>query len=421
MGNLLDRFIKYVKIDTTSIEEIGKIPSFEGERELAIVLEQELKEIGAEDVEVTEDCFVFATIPASEGYENIKPIGLLAHLDTAADCPGKDVKPILHKKYDGGVLTINDSVDINPEQYPEILRYIGEDIVTSDGTTLLGADDKAGIAIIMDAAEELMKNDSIKHGKVRIAFTPDEEVSVGGASIFDVEKFGAEIGVTVDGGGTGELSFETFNAYSYRVKIRGNNIHTAEAKGKLVNASTIAFEFDAMLPKFERPEYTEGYEGFIHLCEIKGDVEEAYMDYIIRDFEKEGIEAKKKMMVDVAKQLNEKYNQERVVLEGFMEYGNPRDEIVKHKNFIELIEEAYIASGVKPYNEPVRGGTDGSTLAEKGIACPNIFTAGFNFHSCREYVSVDGMQKSSNVIIELVKRFAIKENEKGKVNNEEKS
>ena len=272
MDDILKRFLKYVAIDTTSNDESKTIPSFAGERDLADLLKTELCEMGVEDAEVTENCFVFATVPATKGYENKKTIGLLAHLDTAPDCIGKNVQPRIHTKYAGQILELEDNVVIDPQCYPELEQYLGDDIVTSDGRTLLGCDDKAGIAIIMDVVHSLVTHPELKHGKIRIAFTPDEEVSIGGASVFDVKKFGADYGITVDGDGIGEFNYETFYAFSYDVELEGNNIHPAEAKGKMINACTLAAEFDRLLPQDMRPENTEGREGFIHLYEVNAQV-----------------------------------------------------------------------------------------------------------------------------------------------------
>lgn len=406
MVNLLECFLNYVKIDTTSDQDAGVIPSFEGERVLAGVLRDELLKLGVIDAEVTDDCFVFGTIHASKGCENSKTVGLLAHLDTAPDCSGKNVKPQVHKAYDGGTIVLSNDVFIDPAKYPELKNYIGDDIVTSDGTTLLGADDKAGIAIIMAVVEKLMKDDSIKHGKIRIGFTPDEEVSVGGASIFDVEKFGADFGITVDGDGIGELNYETFNAYSYTVEIEGNNIHPAEAKGKMINACSLAMEFDRLLPNFERPEYTEGREGFIHLCEMSGDVEKVKMEYIIRDFDNEGLEAKKCSLENAAITLNDKYGQGRVILKGFHEYSNPRDAIMENGEIIDICKKAFCECGIEAKITPIRGGTDGSTLAEKGLPCPNLFLGGHNYHNCREFVSVNAMEKAAEILLKIIELSA---------------
>lgn len=405
MNHLLERFLRYVKIDTTSKEEAGTIPSFDGEWELARLLKGELLELGIEDAEVTKNGFVFGTIPASKGCENAKTIGLLAHLDTAPDCIGKNVNPQLHKGYQGGEIVLENGLKIDPKVCPDLERYVGDDLVTTDGRTLLGADDKAGIAIIMDVAEKLMTDPSVRHGKIRIGFTPDEEISVGGASIFDVQQFGADFGITVDGDGLGELNCETFNAYAYTVEIRGTNIHPAEAKGKMVNACTLAREFDQLLPQRERPEYTEGYEGFIHLCELTADVDSAKMEYILRDFEQDGLEQKKRVFAEAAQALNVKYGQERVVLKGEHEYTNPRDAILSAGSIMDTCKKAFKECGIEPVLTPIRGGTDGSTLAEKGLPCPNLFLGGHNFHSCREFVSLNAMHKSSEVLLKILELF----------------
>lgn len=404
--SLLERFFEYVKINTTSNEDAGCIPSFEGERDLAKLLKKELEDMGAEEIEVTDACFVFATIPASKGYENTKTVGLLAHLDTAPDCSGENVKPCIHRAYDGGVISLENGLKIDPVQYPELLRYKGDDIITSDGTTLLGADDKSGIAIIMSAAEELLKNPQIPHGKIRIGFTPDEEVSVGGASVFDVECFGADYAITVDGDGIGGLNFETFNACSVKVKIEGNNIHPAEAKGKMIHACTMAMEFDRLLPADQRPEFTEGREGFYHLCEMKGDVENAVMEYILRDFDKDGLQIKVENVKKAAAQLNEKYGKNRVALEYLHEYSNPGELIREMPEFVERCMEAFRLCGIEPEVTPIRGGTDGSTLSEKGLPCLNLFLGGHNYHSCREYVSVQAMEKSKEILLKMIELFS---------------
>lgn len=406
MEKLLDKFLRYVKTDTTSDEDAGVIPSFEGERDLAELLKEELLQLGLADAEVTEDCFVFATIPASEGYESSRTVGLLAHLDTAPDCTGKNVKPMVHEEYDGGALKLSGDIFIDPVQYPELLNYKGDTIVTSDGTTLLGADDKAGIAIIMTAAQKLVQDKALKHGRIRIGFTPDEEVSVGGASVFDVDRFGADFAITVDGDGIGELNYETFNACSYTVMVKGNNIHPAEAKGKMRNACTIAMEFDRLLPEKERPEYTEGREGFLHLCEMRGEVESAVLEYILRDFEEDGLEEKRQMLKGAADQLNAVYGAGTITLEEQYEYSNPRRLIEEAGDLLTVCAKAFGACGISARITPIRGGTDGSTLADKGLACPNLFLGGHNYHSLREYVSVEAMEKSAEILLKMIELFA---------------
>lgn len=402
MDDILKRFLKYVAIDTTSNDESKTIPSFAGERDLADLLKTELCEMGVEDAEVTENCFVFATVPATKGYENKKTIGLLAHLDTAPDCIRKNVQPRIHTKYAGQILELEDNVVIDPQCYPELEQYLGDDIVTSDGRTLLGCDDKAGIAIIMDVVHSLVTHPELKHGKIRIAFTPDEEVSIGGASVFDVEKFGADYGITVDGDGIGEFNYETFYAFSYDVELEGNNIHPAEAKGKMINACTLAAEFDRLLPQDMRPENTEGREGFIHLYEVNAQVESAKLGYILRDFEIDGLENKKLLFQKAAETIEKRYGEGRVKLTGIHEYSNPKAEIEKHPELIETCLKAYRNCGVKPIIKPIRGGTDGSTLADKKLACVNIFLGGHNYHNCREFVSVQAMKKSADILLQIV-------------------
>ncbi len=406
MERILERFIKYVKIDTTSSEETGTLPSTEGQRVLAQVLKKELEELGVSEVSVTDDCFVLARIPASAGHESAKKVGLLAHLDTAPDCSGKDVKPMIHKAYDGGVLQLEHGISIDPETYPELLRYIGDDIVTSDGSTLLGGDDKAGIAIIMDAVENLMNQPDCAHGEIKIAFTPDEELSPSGVSALDVEAFGADFGITVDGDGIGELNYETFNGCWYLVKIRGNNIHPSEAKGKMINASTLAMEFDSLLPRDQRAEYTEGHQGFVHLYEMNGTVESASLSYILRDFSKEGLTEKQKILENAAETINRKYGYECITLSWEHEYSNPYEEILKIEGLKELCEKAFRECGIEPVITPIRGGTDGSTLVEKGLPCPNLFIGGHNYHSTREYVSVNAMKKSAEILLKLISLLA---------------
>ena len=404
--SLRERFFEYVKIDTASVEEAGCIPSSEGQWELARLLKRQLEELGAEEVELTENCFVFASLPATKGLERAKTVGLLAHLDTAPDCPGKGVKPVLHPRYDGGTIVLENGLTIDPRRYPELLRYIGDDIVTSDGTTLLGADDKAGIAIIMETVSELTTNADRPHGKIRIGFTPDEEVSVGGASILDVDGFGADYGITVDGDGVGELNFETFNGCTVKVEIEGNNIHPAEAKGKMIHACSLAMELDGLLPGDQRPQFTEGREGFYHLCEMKGDVETTSMEYILRDFDRDVLQARIDAVQAAAESLNRKYGQDRVKMSVFHEYSNPWEILKDRPALVEGCKEAFSVCGMEPVITPIRGGTDGSTLSEKGLPCPNLFLGGHNYHSCREYVSVQAMEKSKEVLLKMIEIFA---------------
>lgn len=408
MKSLLERFAGYVAVDTTSAEDAGRIPSSDGQKTLATILEHELVELGLTEVDVDEHGFVFATIPPTKGCEDVPVIGFLAHLDTAPDCVGCGVTLRVHNRYDGGSIIINEDKNIilDPATDHDLIRYIGDDIVTSDGTTLLGADDKSGIAIIMDAAATLIGNPTIRHGKIRIGFTPDEEISTGGAAIFDVEKFGADMGFTVDGDGIGELNIENFNAAKAKVTIRGTNIHTAEAKGKMVNAAMIAMAFDTQIPRNQRPEYTEGYEGFYHLSHLVCGVGEGNMEYVIRDFEKDSFENRITTLKRVAEDLNKTYGQDRVMVELTDEYANMKQAVLGKPDMLNVCKQAYREAGLEPALIPIRGGTDGATLAELGLACPNIFLGGHNYHSVKEYVSVQAMEKARDILVHIARLTA---------------
>ena len=413
MNTLLNRFIEYVKIDTTAIDDADIIPSFEGEFNLAVKLAGELGDMGIRDAVVDEHAFVFASVPASAGCESVPVIGLLAHLDTAPSCTGKDVRPSVCREYDGGIIKLETSGEINPAEYPELLKYVGDDIVVSDGTTLLGSDDKSGIAIIMDAVEKII-NDNIPHGEIKIAFTPDEEVAVGGASIMDVENFGADFGITVDGDGIGELNYETFNGYSVKVRLKGYNIHTGDAKNRMINTSMLALEFDRLLGIDERPENTEGYEGFVFLEKMHTEVAEGYVDYCLRDFTESGMKEKRMRFSTVAETMNKKYGEGTVEIEEVYEYSNPENIISKKAPcLVELCGQAYRENGLEPKIVPIRGGTDGSTLAGKGLPCANIFMGGHNYHSVKEFVSVQAMEKASDILISIIKTIAINNSNKG--------
>ena len=410
MSKLLERFINYVKIDTTSVEDSEVIPSSEGQWELAKFLEAEMKALGLEDVYVDEHCFAYGTIPPTKGFEHVSAIGLLAHLDTAPECSGKNVKPLVHKAYDGGTLIVNKELDITiaPSEYPDIARYVGDDLVTSDGTTLLGADDKGGIAIIMDVAETLMSKEAPSHGKVRIAFTPDEEVSYGGAAIFDAEAFGVDFALTVDGDGVGEFNIETFYAYTGTVKIKGVNMHTGEAKGKMVNSITLAMALDELIPRDQRAEHSEGHEGFYHLSDFNGTVEETELSYLLRDFEKEGLSKKISLLEKAVEEVNLKYGGDYISLKGEYEYSNMGDVIKEREGLAELCLSAFRDCGLTPTVVPIRGGTDGSTLSEKGLPCPNIFIGGHHYHSLREFVSVNAMEKASKIVTKIITNWSNK-------------
>lgn len=398
-----ERFLKYIKFETTSNENIDCCPSTNGQNTLAEALKTELIEIGVTDAEVSKDGYVYATIESNTD-ENIPTIGFIAHMDTSPDASGKDVKARIVSNYDGSDITLNKekNITLGTKDFPELLKHKGEDIIVTDGTTLLGADDKAGIAEIMTAAEYLIKHDEIKHGRIRIAFTPDEEIGRG-ADKFDVQKFGADWAYTMDGGEVGELEFENFNAAKAKVTINGRNIHPGEAKGKMKNASLIAMEFAGMLPQNETPACTEGYEGFFHLTKTEGTVEHAELQYIIRDHSREKFEQKKKTMTECAEAINRKYGEGTAVTDIEDQYYNMRQEIEPVMHIVEIAQKAMEKAGVKPKVQPIRGGTDGAQLSFMGLPCPNIFAGGMNFHGVHEYVPVQSMEKATNVIIEIIK------------------
>ena len=398
-----ERFLKYIKFETTSNENIDCCPSTNGQTALAEVLRNELEEIGLADVEVSKDGYVYATIESNTD-ENIPTVGFIAHMDTSPDASGKDVKARIVSNYDGSDITLNKekNITLGTKDFPELLKHKGEDIIVTDGTTLLGADDKAGIAEIMTAAEYLIKHDEIKHGRIRIAFTPDEEIGRG-ADKFDVQKFGADWAYTMDGGEVGELEFEICNAAKAKVTINGRNIHPGEAEGKMKNASLIAMEFAGMLPQNETPACTEGYEGFFHLTKTEGTVEHAELQYIIRDHSREKFEQKKKTMTECAEAINRKHGEGTAVTDIEDQYYNMRQEIEPVMHIVEIAQKAMENAGVQPKVQPIRGGTDGAQLSFMGLPCPNIFAGGMNFHGVHEYVPVQSMEKATNVIIEIIK------------------
>ena len=406
--NVLERFLKYVKIDTQSDETTGTSPSTMKQHDLAKVLVQELEEMGALDIFYDKDhCYVYATIPAPEGYEDSPVIGFIAHMDTAPSMSGKDVKPQIIRNYDGQDILLNSTQEIvlKTADFPEIKKYIGQDLVVTDGTTLLGADDKAGIAEIMTMAEYLLNHPEVKHGKIRIGFTPDEEIGCG-PDYFDVKLFGADYAYTVDGGALGELEFENFNAAGAKVTIHGCNVHPGSAKGKMKNAILIAQEFQSMLPKNENPMYTEMYEGFYHLDAIEGTVECTQMDYIIRDHDKIKFEKKKTLFLEVAEFINSKYGESTVGVEMKDSYFNMREMIEPHMFLIDYAKEAMEELGIEPIITPIRGGTDGARLSFMGLPCPNLCTGGENFHGKYEYISVQSMERVWELLVKLTCKFA---------------
>ncbi|ANC76301.1 peptidase T [Fictibacillus phosphorivorans] len=402
---IMDRFITYVKVDTQSDGRSETTPSTEGQWTLANMLVEELKEIGMEEVTVDENGYVMATLP-SNSTKDIPVIGFLAHVDTATDFTGTNVKPQIVENYDGETIILNKDlhIELSPNDFPSLQGYKGHTLITTDGTTLLGADNKAGIAEIMTAMKYLIEHPEIKHGKIRVAFTPDEEIGRGPHK-FDVAAFGAKYAYTMDGGPLGELEYESFNAASARIRILGKNIHPGSAKNQMVNAAKIAMELNAKLPVEESPEHTEGYEGFYHLTGLKGDVEQTDMSYIIRDHDKELFQKRKDRIQEIVDELREKYGQDKIQLQMNDTYYNMKEKIEPVKEIVDLASEAMKKLNIEPNIKPIRGGTDGSQLSFMGLPTPNIFTGGENYHGRHEYISVDNMVKATHVIIELVQLF----------------
>lgn len=400
---VIERLIRYAKIDTQSNEESTTTPSTEKQWDLLRVLESELKEIGMEEVSVDEFGYLFATLPANTEKE-IPTIGFLAHVDTATDYTGTNVNPQRHDNYDGGDIQLNEKVVLSPKNSPELSNYVGQTLITTDGTTLLGADDKAGIVEIMTAMEYLIQHPEIKHGKIRVGFTPDEEIGRGPHK-FDVERFNATYAYTMDGGPLGELQYESFNAAGVKVKTRGTSVHPGSAKDKMVNAITMAIKFQELMPKEAVPEKTEDREGFIHLMRFDGDVENTTLSYIIRDHDREAFETKKDSMKDAEKKIQAEYGEEAITVEMNDQYYNMAEKILPVKEIVDIAEKAMKNLDIKPLISPVRGGTDGSQLSYMGLPTPNIFAGGENMHGKFEYVSAETMVKATNVIIEIVQLF----------------
>ena len=402
---MIQRFTSYVKVDTQSDAEKESCPSTEGQLNLARQLVEEMKSIGIQEVTMDENGYVMGTIPSNTD-KDVPTIGFLAHIDTATDFTGKHVKPQLHENYQGGDITLNEDLHIvlSPKQFPNLQKYQGHTLITTDGTTLLGADNKAGIAEIMTAMHYLIEHPDIKHGKIRVAFTPDEEIGRGPHK-FDVDAFGASYAYTIDGGPLGELQYESFNAAGAKVSIKGNNVHPGTAKDKMVSAAKIGMLFHNKLPSDESPEYTEGYEGFFHLTKFVGEVEEAELQYIIRDFDKEKFNNRKTQFEKIASDLKAIYGENSITLSIQDQYYNMREKIEPVKHIVDIAHEAMENRSVTPVIEPIRGGTDGSQLSYKGLPTPNIFTGGENFHGKYEFISVENMVKATEVIVEIARLF----------------
>ena len=401
---VVQRFLKYVTFDTTANPNNSNCPSSEGQRVFANYLVEELKSLGLEDAHVDENSYVMATLRGNT--EGVETIGFISHLDTAPDVTGKNVKPKIIKNYDGKDIVLNEELNIitSPKDYPDLKKFIGEDLIVTDGTTLLGSDDKAGISEIVTAIEYLVNNPEIKHGDIKIGFTPDEEIGRG-ADLFNVEKFGAKYAYTIDGGIMGELQYENFNAAAAKITIQGRNVHPGAAKNKMINALHIAAEISQMFPQSERPETTEGYEGFYHLNDINGNVENATMVYIIRDHSKEKFEHRKQYMKDAISKVSEKYNG-RVTLELNDQYYNMKEKVEPVKFIVDIAEEAMKECDITPIIVPIRGGTDGARLSFMGLPCPNIFTGGLNFHSKNECIPIIALEKCSNLIVKIAQKYA---------------
>lgn len=402
---LKERFLKYVGFDTQSDPESEKFPSTEKQLVLLKYLAEEMKAFGLTEVEMDRYGYVMGTIPATPGYENRPVIGFISHVDTSPDMNGADIHPQIIPDYDGKDIRLNGNLMMTVKDFPELTFFKGHTLITTDGTSLLGADDKAGIAEILTAAEYLMQHPEVAHGKIRIGFTPDEEVGRG-VDFFDVKRFGALFAYTMDGGFEGELEYENFNAAGVKIAIQGRNIHPGYAKDKMLNALQVATEINGMLPAWERPEHTEGYEGFYHLTSIGGGVETASMEYIIRDHSREKFEARKRFMTEVAEFVNRKYGEGVVDLTIKDQYYNMREMVEPHPEVIEKAMEAMKEAGVEPIVRPIRGGTDGARLSYMGLPCPNLFTGGMNFHGKYEYCSLNTMEKAMQTILNLAKLWA---------------
>ena len=403
--DLKDRFLKYVSFDTQSDEMSETFPSTEKQKVLLKYLVEEMKSLGLTEVEMDEHSYAMGTIPATPGYEGRPAIGFIAHVDTSPDMSGANIKPQIIENYDGKDIRLNENLMMTVKDFPELSAFKGHTLITTDGTTLLGADDKAGVAEIMTAAEYLMAHPEIKHGKIRIGFTPDEEVGRG-VDYFNVEKFGAKFAYTIDGGFEGELEYENFNAASAKVAIQGRNVHPGYAKDKMINALQVAAEVNSLLPAWERPGHTDGYEGFYHLVGLNGSVENAEISYIIRDHIRDKFEAKKQFMMKVVELLTQKYGEGVLTLTLKDQYYNMREMVEPHPEVIDKAFKAMEQAGVTPIVRPIRGGTDGARLSYMGLPCPNLFTGGMNFHGKFEYCSLDTMRRAQQTILNLIQLWA---------------
>lgn len=397
---LFERFLEYTKFDTQSSEDSNTVPSTSKQLVFAEYLKKELQHEGFDDVYLDDKGYLYATLKANVKRSNAPTIGFISHYDTSPDCSGANVKAHIVNNYDGSDILLSEGIISSPKRFPELLNHIGEDLIVTDGHTLLGADDKAGIAEIIQAMCYLRDHKEIEHGDIRVAFNPDEEIGMG-AHHFDVERFGCQWAYTMDGGDVGELEYENFNAASAKIIIRGVSVHPGYAKGKMINANRLAVEFASMLPANQTPETTEGYEGFFHLVGMNTNTESAQLSYIIRDHDRSRFEARKRQIADCAAQMNEKYGEDTVSVELKDQYYNMKEKIEPEMHVIDIVLKAMQESGVTPKVQPIRGGTDGAQLSFRGLPCPNIFAGGVNFHGPYEFVSVQSMEKAMNVIIKI--------------------
>ena len=402
--DITERFINYTKFDTQSAEDSDCVPSTKKQLVFAEYLKKELEREGLDDVELDEKGYIYATLKANTKGK-IPTIGFISHYDTSPDCSGADIKAQIVRNYDGSDILLSEGIVSSPKKFPELLQHVGEDLIVSDGTTLLGADDKAGIAEIVQAMVYLQQHKDIKHGKIRIAFNPDEEIGMG-AHHFDVEKFGCQWAYTMDGGDLGELEFENFNAASAKITIHGLSVHPGYAKGKMINASALAAELASMMPADETPETTEGYQGFYHLLGIQSSVEHAKMSYIIRDHDRDRFDDRKRFMQICVQKMNERYGEGTVEIDIRDQYYNMKEKIDPEMHVIDLVLKAMQATGVAPKVKPIRGGTDGAQLSFRGLPCPNIFAGGVNFHGPHEFVSIQSMEKAMQVIVKICEMTA---------------
>ena len=403
---VIERFLKYVTFDTQSDESTGVTPSTPKQMVFAQYLKTELEELGLKDISLDENGYLFATLPSNVNHE-VPVVGFIAHMDTSPDMSGENVKPRIVEKYDGKDIPLcaEENIILSPANFPELLDHVGEDLIVTDGHTLLGADDKAGIAEIVGAVAYLIAHPEIKHGDIRIGFNPDEEIGLG-AHRFDVEKFGAKWAYTMDGGEVGELEFENFNAAAAKIRVKGRNVHPGYAKNKMINSLLVANEYASLLPADETPGTTEGYEGFYHLIGMEGEVENTVLSYIVRDHDREKFEARKQALLDYAAQLNEKYGEGTVTVELKDQYYNMRQQVEPLMHIIDIAFAAMQEAGVTPKVKAIRGGTDGAQLSFKGLPCPNIFAGGLNFHGRYEFVPVQSIEKAMNVVVKIAELTA---------------